>query len=232
MKRRNLIVVRGQRADFRLNGAGNLITDPNNWQPVARGEDDWVNAWQVTLAPVTQFGKGSMLEGMPAWQTAPTGAGAISCRLTFGGGGVGFQFHFPWPVNGASFAVSGDNVTIEARPLDGASVFTPITKPSVLGWLKPDADPTSRDPLVIWNAIANNTDLPIEPFTRALLVGHRTAGANAVVTFKSVLTTLAVIEIPTGAGLQRIPIPVGAETYAVNYSDGAPAYSGRELAFT
>lgn len=228
----NLIIARGQRADFQLNGAGQLITDANNWQPIARGEDARVRDWQVTLAPVTQFGKGSMLEGMPAWQNAPSGAGAISCRLTWGGGGVGFQLHFPWPVNGSSFAISGDNVMVEARPLDGATVFTPITKPSVLGWLKPTAHPTARDPLVIWTAIANNTDLPIEPFARALHVGHRSAGATAVVTFKSTLLTLAVVEIPTGAGVQRIPIPVGAETYAVNFSDGAPAYAGRELAFT
>lgn len=229
---KNLVVVRGQRANFPLNSASKLITNPSDWQPVARGEDPRVNAWQVTLAPVTQFGIGSVLEGMPAWRPVPTSAGAISCRLTFGGGGVGFQFHFPWPVNGSSFGVSGDNVMVEARPLDGATIFTESTKPSVLGWLKPSADPTSRDPLVIWNAIANATDLPIEPFTRALHVGHKTAGANAVVTFKSLLLTLAVIELPATSGVTRIPIPVGAETYAVNASDGAPVYAGRELAFT
>lgn len=230
-------VVQGQRTNFTLDGAGKLVTvigGAQPWQPVARGENNKHNAWQVTLAPITQQGISSVLEGMPAWRPTPTSAGAISTRLTFGGGGVSFQFHFPWPVNGGSFGVSGDNIMVEAVPLDGATVFTEATKPCASGWLKPTASPTSRDPLVVWNLIPNNTDLPIEPFTRAIVVGHRTAGANVIVTFKGAAgaLTLAVVELPASRGVERIPIPVGAETYRVNASDGAPVYAGRELSFT
>ncbi len=223
-------IVRGQRIDFPRLPSGVLQTGV--FHTVARGEDPNVTSWQVTLAPVFQGGITSALQGMPG-QRIPLGAtGGPVCRLTFGGGGVSFQTVFQWPVGGASFAVSGDNVMVEVMASDGATVFTAQDSPAVIGWLMPDAYPTAQAPIVVWTQAASAGVEPVLPWARYVLVAKLDPIETVLVEFMNAAGVLSSAQLTAPTSLLRLPMHPGATRVRVTPSVSVAAQVGQELAFT
>lgn len=229
-KSSGLVVARGQRVDFPIDAAGKLRI--NVFQPLARAEDRSVASWQVTLAPIFQAGVGTIPQGMPARRTTPGKSGTLVVRLTFGGGGVSFQDVFSYPVNGASFAVSGDNVMVEVAALDNATAYTAATKPAVVGWIAPLAIPTEFAPLVSWAPVVSAAATPLQPWTRAVHVAADNAAATVAVVFASqTLGTLLTVNLPAAFGARRIETPLAADNVTATFSANAGAF-GFERAYT
>lgn len=223
-------IVRGQRVTFPLTSGGTL--QQTGAQTLCRGEDKSQSCWQVTLAPIVQNGKVTANEGMPAWQGTPGATGTLLVIVTYGGGGVSFRFAMPYPVNGASFAVSGDNVQVDVEARDTTTVFTEVTKPAVLAWIAPRAVPTSYDPIIRWEAYANGAAVPLFPCVKAIIVGRDDSTATVTVQFDgAILGAPLIVELPATVGVERIPVPWGAETVTVTPSAGV-AYWGEEVSFT
>lgn len=220
-------VVQGQRVAIPIGSTGLLVEGAHT---LARGEDANVRSWQVTLAPITQNGVGSNDDGMPSHRNPAGATGRLACRLTWGGGGVGYQTRFAYPINGASFSVSGDNVMVEVFPQDFATAFTDATRPAAAAWLKPGAVPQTQDPIVVWGTLAA-VATPLSAFQRAIHIAHDTPGATVQVTFATTLGVLAVIQLSATEGVTRIPIPANAETVLAVASAGLVS-AGFELAFT
>jgi hypothetical protein len=208
-------IVQGQLVTWLLNAAGKLTDERKT---LARAEAPERRAWQVTLAPIVENGIGTDLAGMPAWRATPGASGDLAVVLTLGGGGVSFRFPFNYPVAGASFAVAGDNIMVEVSPRDLATVFTDQTKPSVVGWVKPLAATTARDPLVIPGPQAAGVLTPVYPFARALLVGTTNPAATMQVAWSRTLGAVGSIALP--AGFHRIPVPAAAEAVTITPSAG------------
>jgi len=221
----------GQRVDFDLSPNGTV--DSNKRYALARGEyreNPGVVCWQVTLSPIFQAGLGPTIEGMSRRAAAPYAAGDIRLHLTYGGGGVSFRTQFAYPVNGTSFAVSGDNVQLELSSLDRATPYTLSNRPSVMGWIAPVSVPTSRDPLVIWEPFPNGVLTPLMPWCRALVVGRSLSAGVVTVAFSSAFYGPVVVELPS-SGLVRVPVPLNAEFVQVASTLGV-AQVGLELSFT
>lgn len=227
-KKQKVNIVRGRRVDFLLNSLGNLSADDR--QELFRAEDRAVACWQVTLAPVFQRGVGPALQGMPAWRQAPSlNTGNIALIMTWGGGGVSFRTNFAYPAHGASFAVAGDNIILEVLPTDQATVFALDAAPSVEGWVAARATPTSYDPLVFWDVVAQAPAVnPIIPWTKALIIGGTVLGATFTLT-QFIGPAAVVTEVQ--AGVTRVPVSANATSYSIAASAGL-ARVGSELAFT
>ena len=218
--------IRGQRVVIPLNAVGGLSRELFQ---LLRAEDDRVDAWTVVLAPVTQNAVGEMLEGQPARSAGffPGAAGNPRVQMTWGGGGVTFRTQFQYPVNGATFAVAGQNISLQVGAFTALGGFTDATRPALEGWCAPNAYPTAREPLVEWILVTSLVPEPVLPWTRAVWVS-KDVNTVCTVTFSPSLVTII---IPVQVGVQRIALPTGTETVTVTSVIGAPAV-GFEMAFT
>lgn len=219
----NVNVLRGQRAFFPQNGAGQLIVGVP--QTLLRAEDPkrLVRTWQVTLAPVFQQGVGPVFEGMPAFLPTPViTTGSVFVRMTWGGGGVSFRTTFAYPVAGSSFAVAGDNVMVEIIALDGTTVFTSDTLPIFSGWVKEAAQPTAPQPLLSPQGadLAGPSTFGIFPFCRALWVYPSNQAAVITIVFDVMIGGAAATQTLRFVGYQRIPVASNAVRGTVSISAG------------
>jgi hypothetical protein len=213
--------VNGYRVDFEMRPAGTLIT--GDWKTLLRATDKNVHVWQVTLSPVFRNPIGANTVGMPV---IAGDTGSPRFRMTFGAGGVTFRHEGSYPVCGASFSVTANEVAIEVMANDGVTVFTPQNVPSVLGWITPDASPQTASPL-----FAGVGESPLvgpftaSPWTRAIWV-YESDGTPVAVTFTGPIGTLTTV-VPSGT---RIPLPANALRYSA--SGAAMTSLIEEISFT
>lgn len=224
--RRN--VVRGQRFEPTLNAAGGIIRQVTQ---LLRAEDPTglVNLWQVNLSPAFRKATGPNSEGQPARFAPITGAGIYFANMTWGGGGVGYRTTFPWPDNGASFAVAGDNVMLEIFSLDIVNVYTEENKPCIQAWVTPSANPTSPSPIgeIFAFAFPGVSQSVLRPWTRRVTVTKDTLAATVAVQFD--LATVA--QLTAAESWLTIPVPARAQTITLLPSAGN-AFAHTEMVFT
>lgn len=222
--------VRGQSVAFELTPTSKLA---DRFYTIARAEDARVTCWQISLGPITIASLRGDVDGMPAHRAPISNAtGAPVVRMTWGGGGVSFRTSFNYPANGASFAVSGDNVMVEVRPTDRTTTFSAATAPALTGWVAPLSVPTSVQPLVEWFApAASPAANPLQPWVKALWFTRDTVAATALVTFNGPAGIVAQAQLTAADSAIRIAVPAQATSYVVAPSAGL-VYVGQELAFT
>lgn len=223
--------IRGQRIVMPLSPGG--ILDRTFTGVLLRAEDDRVDVWNVVLAPITTNQVGESIDGQVARDSAffAGQSGGIFCEMTWGGGGVSFRTRFTYPVNGATFAVAGQNVMMTVGNLTILGGFTEQNRPAVEGWCMPRASPTAPEPLVQTFGGPFAAPIPILPWTRAVWVSKDTVGATCLVTFAGATIAAVTMFIPVQLGVQRIAVPTGAETVTVIPSAGT-ASIGMEMVFT
>lgn len=214
-----LNVIRGQRYEPTLTPAGLILRKE---EQLIRAEDPsrTVNLWQVTLSPVFQRAIGQDFQGIPARQNPVTGAGLYQVEMTWGGGGVGFRTRYSYPASGASFAVAGDNIMLQAFSLDIVNVYTEDNKPCFVVWVAPTAQPSSPRPIT---EVVNAGRNPIPPWARALTVTKDTLGATVLVEFSFGAGAFVAFAQLQGTDSElSVPIPSGAIEVRLTASAGNP----------
>lgn len=226
-------IQQGQRVVMPRNPVTNQLLQ-NSPQTLVRGEDPAVNYWQVNLAPQYRQGIGPTTDGMPAHAFPAQPTGQIQWRLRWGGGGINFQSQeMFYPVAGASFVVSGDNVMVEVFTFDN-TVFSDFDVPVVSGWLKPLGAPTAPQPLMgsLFQAALYGPQF-VKPWTKAVHVGSSLPGAT--ITVRLYFSAVAFNEYQYTSGIvepvARIPIP--SNVYMVEaFADIGDVNVVEEYAFT
>jgi len=222
-------VVQGQRVTFGIGPGGLLIPATHE---LIRAEDPAARLWTVNLSPITRAQVGADVFGQPGRRVgfAPGDTGNLGFVMTWGAGGVTFKTQIAqYPVNGASFAVAGDNMHLEVFTPGNATVFTADSAPSVVGWAQQSAAPTAYQPLI--TELFAALPFAIDPWCRALWVARDTALATVAVTFTMANLIPILIALPPDTGMARIPVPNGAEQVMAVASAGVVVLL-QELAFT
>lgn len=224
---RNVKVVQGQQVIFPLQPSGVLA---HNAFDLIRAEDDEVATWQINLSPVFRSGVGSTIFAQPARNAPILATGNIVVIMTWGGGGVKFTTQFAYPINGASFSVSGDNIQVQVVATDNATVFAvPANIPAVQGWASKRSSPTAPEPLIV-----NMGNLPaptfLDPWVRAVHVGGTDPAGLITVQF-NLVSGPVVFAFPAGTRIERIPVPNDTISVQAAVTAGIVSALG-ELAFT
>lgn len=231
MRRTN--VIQGQRFVFpRNNVSGFLEKTPGT---LVRAEAAEVRSWQITLSPVFRDSIGPIgPNGLPGEVFPAIDHGFPELLMTWGGGGISWRQSIAYPVVGASFTVSGDNVQLDVMATDVATPYAVGNVPAVEAWCKPLAIGSFPVPLVISDISHTALFGPraIHPWCRTIVV----SGTNPAATIRVVITSsaggAAPVDVTVPANVMtRIPVPTNGYRLEVTPSAGE-ANVLQELAFT
>lgn len=229
---RRVNVIQGQRFVFPRNPITGFLTAELG--TLVRAESPEIQSWQINLSPVFRQFVGPMTEGIPGNVFPAVDHGFPELLMTWGGGGVSWRQSIAYPVVGASFTVSGDNIQLDVRATDVLTPYAVENVPAVNAWCKPLGVPSYFTPLVISDISVGAAFGPraIHPWCRNVVV----SAVNPLATVHVVITSSAGGAAPVdvtvpGNQITRIPVPTNGYRLEVTASVGDVSVL-QELAFS